>query len=144
MNKGDKYFIVDQLMLTERAIVEKNPFIVSERIFEDSYMDRCYADSGMTYETYGEAKKSAMKMYYDRKMRQLSRPWKENTDNFYIYFDGGEKHLCIANETEYPNSSFYFNTRNEAEKALTEISEENYMKYIIGLTNTKAYVSIEL
>lgn len=99
----------------------------------DEYNKVCY-EQGNVFKTREEAKFEVEKRRVLHELKQLGIPFKPHEDNYAIAFShiGGFKIVnYITTVTSYGN--YYFDSAEEAKKAIDKIGEDRIKKYLFGI-----------
>ena len=99
----------------------------------DKYYVACY-EQGNVFKTREEAKFEVEKRKVLHELKQLGRPFKPHEDNYAIAFShiGGFKIVgYITTVSSYGN--YYFDSTEEAKKAIDKIGEDRIKKYLFGI-----------
>lgn len=121
-NVGDLYYYI----LTNGEI--------GSNYWKDRLLDSKRLSIGNAFKTEKEAEFMVEKLKVLHEMRELGRPYRFGTENHFIALYRG---VSITIDTDYSYQScyfgVYFDTSEEAQKAIDKIGEERIKKYLFGV-----------
>ena len=138
-------FTIQPDKLTRDNIEQNCPFIVQEIDEEASPYTYKNAEAlGLLFDTMQEAMIAAKRLYWQSIVRRHSRPWQKGEPNAEIYYDSMSQRMYVRTygldeecRLPYVTTSYMFPGREEAEKALADIGEYNFAKYVLGLSGVE-------
>ena len=119
---GDEYWVVDGSGEPDFQRWDDYPY------------DNLALKNNAIFKTKKEAEFEAERMKVLRELEKLGRAFNPHTDNYVIAFshNAGPKVVgYVTTVTSYGN--YYFDTEEEAEKAINKIGEERIKKYLFGI-----------
>lgn len=107
---------------------------IGEVHWEDSQVDRERLSIGNTFKTEEEAQFVTEKLKVLHEIRGLGRPYRLGAENYFITLYRGVA-ITIDADYSYQGCYFgsYFDTSEEAQKAIDKIGENRIKKYLFGM-----------
>ena len=106
----------------------------------DKSVDKCRLSFGNCFKTREEAEHMAEKIKIINKLRELSNiKFSENKGKYFIYYNFRENRV-LCTETNYTKSIPFevcFKTREDCQKAIDTIGEDNLKKYYFDVEEEK-------
>ena len=123
---GDAYWVVD------------SNGRVGDLIWTDHVYDEIALENNAIFKTQEEAEFEAERLKVLRELEKLGRAFKPYEDNYSVslgYNFQNQENLGISctGATEFLYGNYYFDSEEEAEKAIEKIGEDRIKKYLFGV-----------
>ena len=146
MQEGDKYYTFSLYSLDRNSVEQTNPFIIQEYVWhEKEYGRQAVEDLHLAFPTPNDALKAAKTLYYSRHFASMGRPYNaKRNSNYTPYYDRDTGHIGILN-VDYPTpGGVYFDTEEDAKRAVKAFPADIFCHYVLGLYNVVVYVETEM
>lgn len=119
---GDEYWFID------------DEGSVGSTLYDNHYIDRYHQTIGNFFQTKEEAEFAAEKLKVEAELREFSKPFVDDNDNYFIKINSYYKYLTVDSDDSYQTQgTIYFESMEIANEAIDAIGVDRIKKYIFGV-----------
>ena len=141
MQNGELYYTFNLYALDDEAVRKTDPFIVSEHAYDEAIgLSRSFETLGYAFPTPSDAMHAAKRLYFNRKYEMLGRAYRFDEKNYTPFYNVETGFIEAVNAAAPMPGGVYFDTEEEALKAVKRFEVEDFCHYVLGIRNVRVYV----